>query len=235
MEYVIILITLILAIVGIWFKNESSGNVNFIIILLLVTSTLLSIYLKYSDTKKYIYQKDSGRLTFRIRNNISYPTFSIGSAKLVKTGNDFVLFNILGDDLDVKIEKSYLFWKLFPRSQYKLNLTLRNEKNEILAKVKDNVWQRNPILTLDKNFTKDALEILDKEGNVILRVRILGDVLDFSGRFYSDTGDGIALCESVEPKGGLMEIKHNGEKLEARIKPIFKYPSAEYPGVLEKH
>lgn len=228
MKNIIIIITFILAVAGLKDKYRV-----FFIILLLV-STLLSLYLGYLDTKQHTYQKDSGKLSFKLKKRIDYPIFSIGAAKFVKTNNDFPLFDILGDDLDVKIEKSYLFWKFFPRSQYKLTLTLRNEKNEILAKIKDNVWQRSSILTLDKNFTKDALEILDKEGEVVLRVMILNDALDFFGKFYNVKGDGVAFYESKDPRGGIIEIKRNGEKLEAKIKPIFKYPCPEYPGIIEK-
>lgn len=148
--------------------------------------------------------------------------------------------------MDIDIEKSYRFWRFFPYKHYVLDLTLRNYKNQVLVKIKDNVWEVNSLLIPDnnKNFTENAFEVENMEGEVILGIRLVNDVLEFEGKFYNQKGDGVTLTKQREPfvkdgvvfpaGGGSIEIKYNFQELESRIEPIFKYPSSQYPGVLKE-
>ena len=201
-----------------------------IIFILLVSSFIGSTVVIYREDVKNKYLLNSGVLSFRLEQRITEPIFSFGGARLVKKSGDFSLFNMLGEDLDVKL-KSSIF-----NQQYLVNLTIRNNKNEELIRIENNRWRiLNPDLVPQKNFNNNAFEALDREGNVIVRIRVLGESLDFAGKLYNSKGDGVAIVDADEQNlggGGIIEIKKNGEKLESIITPIFKYPVEDFPGIL---
>ena len=245
----LVIIMAVLASLG-WIKEcLLASKHSFIQVLFTIGSLVLIgliLYFQIKQVRLNKYEKDSGKLVFELESEIDHPVFAIGGAKFHKKG-DFILFKVLGEELGVSIEKSYWFWKFFPYRQYKLSLTLRNEKNEVLVKIKDNIWKVNSLLIPDnnRNFTENAFEVKNMEDEVILSIRLVDDMLEFEGKFYNKKGDGVALTKQREPfirerdgvvfppGGGSMEIKRNFQKLESKIEPIFKYPSLEYPGVLK--
>lgn len=148
------------------------------------------------------------------------------------------------------------------KGRLKVTTIVRNSKGEIIAEINANEWMINEQTKWDRNYNKNALEVKDDKGDIVLQV-ILGEgYVQLAGKFYSSTGEGFAIGSSrfseedvlkheqgelkliaaadgpqefkVGDITGVIEVRPPGIPLELKIDPIFKYPSKLHLGELLK-
>lgn len=116
----------------------------------------------------------------------------------------------------------------------KVSLTtlVRDRQGRLVAKVEKNRWSITKEC-LDKNYTRDSIEILDARGLVVFQARLLPDRVQLRGEWRDEFGNGVRLVEAGENAGAVVAIWHDPKTEQAQmqiIKPIFKYPSEAHWG-----
>jgi len=167
--------------------------------------------------------------------------FAIGSARFTFEARDNVL---LREDNEPLISLYKINEEMY------ISTIIKNNKGQIVAKLEKNEWQLNRDGYFDRNFNKNALEIIDHTGKVILQVVDFGDIIHFAGVFHRKDGSSFSLIPEGE-YGAIMEIGSNKAQVHipstytgkhpelihhARfdnpmITPIFKYPSDRHLGL----
>lgn len=120
------------------------------------------------------------------------------------------------------------------RGRVSVSTLIRDPDGSVVAELVNNEWRVNPHESFDRNYTKDALEVKDHGGNIILQVRMLEDRARFQGKFYDSSGRGVALGSEGGPhnKHGVIQVSGPNHPLDFSIEPIFKYPSDTHLGEL---
>jgi len=98
---------------------------------------------------------------------------------------------------------------------------IRDRNKNVVASIVDNHWLiAPPPWEMDRNYTQDTLEILDRKGAPILQVKVVANEVHFAS---VSNAAGNAVTVNMGPF--LHEIEGRGETL-------FRYPSWKYPGQL---
>jgi hypothetical protein len=87
----------------------------------------------------------------------------------------------------------------------------------------------------DRNYSKDALEVKDETGRIVLQIKLLPDRVQLQGEWWKDELTGLGLVKAKKG-GGLMVLfgpKFKRENAPA-IEPLFLYPSETHLGELRK-
>ncbi len=136
------------------------------------------------------------------------------------------IFKIAEDnDITVEIEDGEL----------KVSTKIRDDKGDVVAEVVKNEWKVNPSKAWDRNYCKDAIEVRDPSGDVILQIRLVEDRVQFQAKLYDSTKRRIGFGKTLGPEewGGAIEFTGpNRPSLNLKISPLFKYPSALHLGEL---
>jgi hypothetical protein len=108
---------------------------------------------------------------------------------------------------------------------------IRDRFGNLVVDVKQNHWTVYPPFCSDKNYTADALEVLDSSGHVILQLRLLPDRVQIQGEWWDNQGNGRRLMRRRNTENGEIiplgpQNQHNDELIE----PMFKYKSADHWG-----
>jgi len=134
------------------------------------------------------------------------------------------MFTIFGDSC-IKISKE--------RGVLKISTKITG-RDGLVAEIENNEWKVNPQELFDRNYNKTALEVRDKDGDIVLQTRLFNDRIQFQGKFYDRNGNGVAIGGRKDMGGGIIErtgLAH--PSLEYVIEPIFKYPSSLHFGCLK--
>jgi hypothetical protein len=133
-----------------------------------------------------------------------------------------------------------VLWTTEFGGRFSVSCDIRNEDGDLIAQVRDNEWQLNKDLIFDRNFSDKALEVKEKNGNVVLQVAHLGQILYIAGVFRSKSGytTTIANISTVNPhvapgegiKGlqagnSIWQVSLPHEYPQVTINPIFDYSS----------
>lgn len=177
--------------------------------------------------KAYVGQlKSEKKVIFSPKENI-YPEVEIGDST-----SGFMFASPKGEPLfriaeDIKIE--------IGKGELKLSTKIRNKNGHIIAEIVNNEWKISPPETgiiWDRNYSKDAVEVRDPNGDIVLQVRLVGHKIQFQARLYDKDGNKIDFV-SIGPKKGCI-IGANLQNL--KIRPIFRYPSELHLGeFVENH
>lgn len=177
------------------------------------------------ETYAGLLQSDS-KILFSVDKQV-YPKLEFGdsgSILLFKGPQGTPLFKIAEDnDITVEVE----------RGQVKVSTMIRDSQGRIVAEIAKNEWKVNPKNSWDRNFSKDALEVKDPTGDIVLQVKLVDDRVQFQAKLYDSTGRGIAFGKVLGPDGwggGIELTGPNHPKLTLKIAPIFKYPSELHLG-----
>jgi len=228
LNYVIIILVFILAIIELakdrYFKGKVPSWLIILIIVLLLFTAVINIYVTKQEEEKEKYSKSSGMISGELKNkSIIYPVIKLGGAKFVWKGQlGEPIFLIGNDPLKVWIEED----------QLKISTMIRGKNGNIIAKLDANEWQvtDDPNLKWDRNFDERGVEIINEKGEVVLQVQFDGESVQFAGIFYREDGWKVALGPSDMDRGGVIEIKPPNEKITVSFEPLFKYPSERHHG-----
>ncbi len=182
---------------------------------------IIRILVEIRDGKK----KAKSKVLLSIRKN-AIPQLELGNGGtiLAFTGRQRQpLFKILADSsLTIIVDGGSV----------KVSSIIRDRTGAAVAELINNEWKINRDNAFDRNYSKDALEVKNSSGDVVLQVRILDDRIQFQGKLYDRKGNGMALGKNSRGQGGIVEgTGPNHPHLEMKIEPIFVYPSENHLGV----
>jgi hypothetical protein len=114
-----------------------------------------------------------------------------------------------------------------------LTTPVRDRNGNLLAEIVRNHWRVYPQYCADKNYNKEALEIKDSAGHIVLQAKILPTRIELQGEWWNTEGKGIRLAapELGAPASSGAEISYLGKQqqhLESSIRPIFEYPGKDH-------
>jgi hypothetical protein len=112
----------------------------------------------------------------------------------------------------------------------KLSTMIRDKTGTIIAELVKNEWKVNPSASWDRNYSVDAVEVLNGAGDVVLQVKALPGRVQLSAKLYGPKGEmfGVGAAQpGTGGGGGIMTFNHDFV-----IPRIFKYPSSTHLGEL---
>ena len=210
MKYSLIVLTLLLALLG-WLKPTlTPAWVTATTVILLVTSAVIQIRIARSERRAKASSAQKGVL------------LEIGDS-----GAIFAFSGPQGQPLFKLFDDSHLTVEL-EDGQLRVSTVIRDQTGKVVAELVKNEWKVNSGTAYDRNYSKDALEVRDASGEVVMQVRLVGDRVQFQGRFFDKDGRGVTIGTVRGPDGkmgGAMDFSG-----QLRIKPIFRYPSERHLG-----
>ena len=152
------------------------------------------------------------------------PILVIGGSRLVLESKDGTLFSDGPDSLlSVRLTNGKLL----------ISTRIRNDKGDLLAEMADNEWshQSRPAI-FDRNYTKNALEIRDSKGDVVLQAVDLGPAIYAAAVLRCRNGVSITIGpHPVAARGGAMvDVTTPGAAPNFHVSPICEYPSEQKLG-----
>jgi hypothetical protein len=246
MKIILIIITTLVGTLGwlktSWFKGETPSWLYPVAIILLIILCAGQIYVEIKETGEKDKTKAESEFAGILKSDIKFP-LSPNKEGLVKFefGTDFVtpgafieykggpLSNVFFNQAfrvfkDIKLEISVKDQIL------KISALIRDKDGSVISELVGNEWQaaKQPT-SWDRNYTKDALEVRNANGDVVLQVRALGDRIQLNGIFYGIDGHRVAISPSKNGKWAEMKIL--GPTTDPpKLSPIFKYPSKLHLG-----
>lgn len=138
------------------------------------------------------------------------------------------------DDCHVTIEISQN--RITRRSRLMVSTQVRDAQGVLVAELNRNQWQVNPAAAFDRNYRRDAIEVKDAGGDVILQARLVGDRVQFQAKFRDAHGRGVGIGKGVDANGvagAIIDITGPAHPhFILHIDPIFRYPSSRHFGKL---
>jgi hypothetical protein len=123
------------------------------------------------------------------------------------------------------------------QNRIEISTPVRDRFGHVVATIDRNHWSVSPDRTVcwDKNYRRDALEVLDSGGHVIFQMRLLPDRVQLQGEWRDQYGNGVRIMKSPDPNrpGAIMAVWHDPQteqQLQELIPPIFRYPSRDHWG-----
>jgi hypothetical protein len=105
----------------------------------------------------------------------------------------------------------------------------------LVAEIENNEWRVRPSQAWDRNYNKNALEVRDNNGDIVLQAYLLNDRIQFQGKFYDNHGNGVALVGRNEWGASVIEFTGvDHPKLESSIEPIFMNNSDLHFGEIQR-
>jgi len=105
-----------------------------------------------------------------------------------------------------------------------INTEVRDHDDNLVVRVDDNTWTVPESMLWDKNYTDDALEVMDKRGRIVLQLRVYPDHVGICGEWWSSSGNGFRIADGPN----VIWLSKDKNPPEPSIKPIFRYPSTTH-------
>ena len=144
---------------------------------------------------------------FKSSNSTSIPAFAFGfgAARITAAVPDGVVLRDRDRPiLSVAVERGKLV----------VSATFISASGEILAEIDRNHWILNPGSFFQRNFTDDALEVIDTKGNVVLQLLLVDGTVFLQGVLRCRSGRGIEIFGTADGSGLLIGLKPNEEPKE---------------------
>jgi hypothetical protein len=114
---------------------------------------------------------------------------------------------------------------------------VRDQSGAVVVDIEDNKWRVSPEphVSWDKNYTKNALEVMDGRGRVVFQVIVFSDSARIQGEWWTEDKRGMRLLRPFpfdRKKTGpvFVVLTPTSHPSDPRIGPMFKYPSSEHWG-----
>ena len=123
-----------------------------------------------------------------------------------------------------------------------ISTTVLDRYGRRIVEVKKNHWRVEPSASVDKNYTDDALEVLDSGGHVVLQLRALPDRMVLWGEWHNEFEQAAQITACPDPSNTNAKIacvQIYGPALPEKtskkhIEQLFQYPSSEHWGEYRK-
>jgi hypothetical protein len=212
----------------------------FVKICIAVGITASGSALAYTPVLDLWREEMAGALTGRLRPdgdaNRSDIVFQVGpnaAGQLDWTGDNNPQLAALG---------SYIRFDRNKQGELVVNTVIRDRDGHMLVEIVDNEW-RVASSSWEKNYTKDALEVKDGDGRIVFQLRLLPDRAEIQAEWWNRDGRGKRIVQDKltpdaldsDKKGlALLDLTPSYHPDEPAIKPIFRYPSKKYFGMLKQ-
>jgi len=113
--------------------------------------------------------------------------------------------------------------------ELKISTIIRDKSGSILAEIRANEWKVNPNLIYDRNFDKNAIEVINKNGEVILQVIFNGKQVELQMINFDENGKLLYWVHNATY--WVISGSASANTTDFSIAPIFFYPSERYKGV----
>jgi hypothetical protein len=199
---------------------------------LLVACTYVPIQTIWQEEKAAALSGELDTPPSNVKFDDSDVKFQIGAASdgtiINWTGGNHPIFNIVGSKLSIRREHGKLL----------LSIEVRERgSGAVVVSITDNKWTVSSAqnVSWDHNYMRNALEVKDGRGRIVLQVVLMPDTVRIQGEWWHEDGNGgrVLLPYPYDPvKTGpvfilMSPIFHPDEP---SIEPIFKYPSKEHWG-----
>jgi hypothetical protein len=231
MKYLLIALTALLAIIG-WLKPARTPIwlVPTALVLILAVA-LVQVFITLGEQR----EKRAAAFTGTLRGR---KIVLSGQAKVfpkLEIGDSGAILMYAGPQgaplLRIFEDTSLEIW--LEDGKLKVSTQIRDKVGRLVAELRANEWTVKPERVWDRNYSDDALEVVDETGDVVLQVRLVEDRVQFAGKFYSRDGRGVGIGRMTTPlgTGGVFEITGPEHPvLQLHIEPLFNYPSRMHLG-----
>ena len=113
-----------------------------------------------------------------------------------------------------------------------VSLTLLDEQGRVAAQLVKNEWKVNTGSAWDRNYTKEALEVVGSNGKVVLQVKLVPNGIRFQAKVPNPGGGYWTWIVAPDNSGALVVGPNAPENQIPDIVPIFRYPSKLHLGEL---
>jgi hypothetical protein len=236
MRVVIIILAAIVGAIS-WLKPERPKLwLTYICVAIILVMAILEIVNQRSERKEKAKQQFTGVLHTKSKVLVSLDLKNLPKIEVADTGSTIEIgsgankkfFYALSKDSNFKLEAE--------KGQLKITLLIRDRTGKAVAEIIRNEWKVNPNSSFDRNYTKNALEIKDLSGEIILQIRLIEDRIQLQGKFYRPDGSGVEIGKLDTDKNHPGGIHFLGPDTPStlKIEPIFLYPSNQRLGELRK-
>jgi hypothetical protein len=232
MKIILVVIAVIVAVVGVYKKDTWPLWATLGISGLLLIGAIIQVAVEIREDREAAKLKYAGKLEPPLRVLLSTRKNVVPKMELGDGGAIFAFRGPEGTPL-FKIFDDNALTIIIDGGQVKVSTIIRDKTGTTVAELINNEWKVNKNTAFDRNYSKDALEVKDNTGDIVLQVKVLEDRIQFQGKFYDSNGNGFALGKHESGKGGIIEMtgaKH--PQLQMKIEPIFQYPSDNHLGEL---
>jgi len=254
--YITIGSTTIIALIT-WFIKAVPLKFKIGITVLILIALIGQLFIVRSEQQRQQAAKYSGVLRGPALTILSpikdiYPKLKLGDSNTFFSWQgdqgQSLLSMVEGNELVISIEKGRL----------KLSTQIRDTHGELVAEIIGNEWKLRKENLWERNYDKNALEVRDAKGDVVLQVVLKEDYVQFAAKMYGRDGAGFGIGSATftqedirrheegslkivaaadGPKEvkigdvtGVLEVRPPGHPLELVIEPIFRYPSELHLG-----
>jgi hypothetical protein len=217
--YFDIFITFIMALVTIskeyMSRYISNRKIIMMMTILILFGALVTAYTAYNADIDKMYSGASGKIQPN-SNSWIYPCITLGGVGTVCSNGPGGLGISNGrsngsDKIVVWVENGQLM----------ISAVVRDKSGSVLATINGNEWDTasRPAI-YDRNFDKNAVEVIDNYGKIVLQVNMVGENASVVGVFYGDNGTVLTIA-----RGNITT-----EEIPLNVDRIFVYPSELHKG-----
>lgn len=235
------------------FVQRRQAELFYALISMLALSTIIQYFKIRSDEWEDSRNKFSGTLRSRTASNKATPILKIGGGEPYKGPLRSPISQTYGALENITIGKLNNQAKHIPvivlfgdgvyvwldEGRVVISATVRDRDGEIIAQIEDNHWVVNPSKVSDFNFSDDALEIRNTQGDIVFQVRLKGNEASIAGVFHPGLFFPHDFPINPELAGQPVDRRHGPvilvpwiHEVDGRPYSLFKYPRSAHLGEL---
>lgn len=186
-------------------------------------------HLAHSQWREEQAAAQEGQLRVERPIRATYPRFQIGDSGTVFTWNPNAPLKLFQD--------AQIRFTVGADGSTEITTTVEDREGHAIVDVVKNHWHIDEAAS-DKNYTQNAIEVLDKGGHVVLQIRLLPDRMIVWGEWHNefDQAAQMTTCPGLEnpntrlPCTALFGPAFPEKTNRVHVEPMFKYPSREHWG-----
>jgi hypothetical protein len=236
MRIVIIILAAILAAIS-WLKPDKPIKwLAYTCVAIILLTAILEIANQRKERRGKAKEQFTGILHPKSKILVSSDLKNLPKIEIADTGSTIEMGSGKNQDFLDRLLKENNFTLEVEKGQIKITLLIRDRTGKAVAEIVKNEWKVNPNSSFDRNFSKNALEVKDLSGEIIIQVRLIEDRIQLQGKFYHPDGSGVEigiLSKDKNYPGGIHFLGPDTPST-LKIEPIFVYPSDQHLGELRK-
>lgn len=111
--------------------------------------------------------------------------------------------------------------------EIQISTEVRDSDGNLLLKIDHNKWNITPSAVSDYNYTRDALEVMDRRNHVLFQAHLLPDHIELQGEWRDNRGQGLELVQCPDPQVADFVPLAARQNRDVAIAPLFRYPRSE--------
>jgi len=220
-----------------WFKpGRPIKWVTYLCVAIIIVTAIFEVISQISERKEKAKAQFTGVLRPKSKVLLSSEPGNLPKIEIADTGSTVEIGSGTNREFFYRLLKDNNFKLEAEKGQLKVTLLIRDRTGNAVAEIIGNEWKVNPNSSFDRNYSKNALEIKDLTGEIILQIRLIEDRIQLQGKFYHSDGSGVEIgilgIDKNYPGG--IHFLGSDTLSELKVQPIFVYPSNQHLGELRK-